>query len=210
MGTHVCRALLFQEADIDLGIEDRIEVIERLLCSLVPEEQRKNVERDVLDKKRGDADLEKLKIQRKWLQDLLQKISDVRSKLTTFIERDTVYRKGYDVYVVRDGETLRCSRPYGMLKLQNEARAAGLKYGTDLGDTKLLEKRLEDWYALFATDEIVELNVKAGELSRDEVKALIEDLEERLERFHAGYPDAIVGGEGSTDEDGGSDEEGEC
>ena len=205
MGTHVCRGRLFQEPDVE--IEDRIEVIERLLCSLVPEEQRKNVEREILERKQDEAGSEKLEHQRQWLRDLLKRIYDARSILTAFIERDAVYEQGSDVYVVRDGRTYRCGKPYGMLSLQREAQAAGLRVISDLMDTELLERRLEDWYAVFDTDEIVELNEKVGELSRDEVKALIEGFEERLERFHDSYPDATEDGEEPVEEDDGSDDE---
>lgn len=197
MGTHVCRGKLCQAPDVKLETEDRIEVLERLLHSDVPEKCRKEVEHEILERKRDEVDLKQLERERERLRRLLQRIYNARSILTAFIERDAVYKDKRDglTYVIRDGRTFHVGAPYGFLSLTQEAGIAGLKGYRDLMDFELLERRLDDWYALFDTDDIVELNAKVDGLSREEVKTLIEDFEERSEWFHNGY----VGKDGTSD-----------
>ncbi|MDP7494661.1 MAG: hypothetical protein QGG26_16975 [Candidatus Undinarchaeales archaeon] len=210
MGTHVCSGCLSQVADVGLEIVNRIEVLERLLLSEVPEEQRKAVESDILKRERDAGESEQLEREREWLRKLLNRIHGARWILKNFIERDAVYVDNRDghTYVIRDGRTLHVGAPYGFLSLTQEANAAGLKSHKDLMDTKLLERRLDDWNALFDYDEIVELNAKVDDLLPEVVDALTEDYEERCKRFHAGYPDAPSGGEGSTEGDDTSNDEG--
>ena len=201
MGTHACRRSALQ-GDEDLGsLKDRIEILERLLLSEVPEEQRKAVESDILERKRDAGESEQLERERERLRKSLQSIYDARSILKKFIEQDAVYVDERDglTYVIRDGRTLHVGAPYGFWSLSLEASAGGLKNHKDLMDTKLLERRLDDWYEQFDVDEIVKLNARIDELSQAELDKLAEDLEGRLERFHKGYAgkdEAGDGGEG--------------
>lgn len=177
------------ESTDDLSsIEDRVEILERLFLSEVPAERRATVERELREHKRRGAETVQLEADRKWLREVLQRIEGARETLKACIG-GAVWRNENDgrLYVNRDGRTYRPSAPYGLLKLFHEARAAGLESETDLLDTELLERRLEDWNALFDTDEIVKLTTKVDDLSQAELDELAEDLQERLKRFHKGY-----------------------
>jgi len=187
MGTHACRRSALQ-GDDDLGsLKDRIEIIERLLLPKITAEQREAVEQELREEKSRKAELVQLERDRDQTQDLLMRIYETRSILKRYFEEDALYEKDGHLYIIHNGRTYPADFSFGIFQPLNDAKTAWLKSEKDLMDARFLERRLDDWHALFDPDEIVELNTRIGELSREELDELIEDLEGRLERFNKGY-----------------------
>ena len=184
MGTHVCRRKLFQSPDVKLELEDRVEILERLLLSDVPGEQRKVVESDILERKRNAGESKQLERDRKKLQQRIDWILEARSILEEYLDIEVV-EIGGRFFEVRDEEYIHPSVPYGMLALSNKANHAGVGCVSGLMDRDLKEKKLAEWDNTFDPKELEELKARINEFSTEELDKLQGELETRYDTFQS-------------------------
>ena len=179
------RAIKRIEETLD-AIDERTDVLERLHVNEGIDELRTQVVRE----RREKEELERI---RKWLPGLIDRILESRSILKRYFEEDALYEKAGRVFIIHNGRTYPADLSSGIFQPKDDAKTAWLKSEKDLMDARLLERRLEDWNALFDPKELERQQTRISGLSREELDALTEDIGERLERFKTGYPDTSAG-----------------
>lgn len=181
----LCRAIKRIEETLD-AIDERTDVLERLHANEGIDELRAQVVRERCEKE----ELERI---RKWLPGLIDRILESRSILKRYFEDDALYEKDGRVYIIHDGRTYPADLSFGIYQPKVDAKTAWLKSENDLMDARFLERRLEDWNALFDPKELERQQTRISGLSREELDALTEDIGKKLKRFKAGYPDTSAG-----------------
>ena len=168
------------------AIDERTAVLERLHANEGIDELRAQV----VQERREKEELERI---REWLPGLIDRILESRSILKRYFEEDALYEKDGRVYIIHDGRTYPADLSFGIYQPKVDAKTAWLKSENDLMDARFLERRLEDWNALFDPKELERQQTRISGLSREELDALTEDIGKKLKRFKAGYPDTSAG-----------------
>ena len=168
------------------AIDERTAVLERLHANEGIDELRAQV----VQERREKEELERI---REWLPGLIDRILESRSILKRYFEDDALYEKDGRVYIIHDGRTYPADLSFGIFQPKVDAKTAWLKSENDLMDARFLERRLEDWNALFDPKELERQQTRISGLSREELDALTEDIGKKLKRFKAGYPDTSAG-----------------